>query len=175
MRSCSSSGQLVEMSCTMGPVVDGGRLSAASFACARVRRDSQLRVDPYAKSAVHDHSAAAASGLLPTTREYKTRETCTAVGVTSGATMHIANFAQAEIDEMFERIDENGDRCISFDEYARLMIEIDHDRPESACGRASIRSTRITTAGDSMSFVRGVAGRCASSRSTAAAPRSSAR
>ena len=38
--------------------------------------------------------------------------------------MHIANFAQVEIDESFERIDENGDRSISFDEYARLMLEI---------------------------------------------------
>ena len=38
--------------------------------------------------------------------------------------MHIANFAQEEIDESFERIDENGDRSISFDEYARLMLEI---------------------------------------------------
>jgi Ca2+-binding EF-hand superfamily protein len=46
--------------------------------------------------------------------------------------MHIANFAQAEIDESFERIDENGDRSISFEEYARLMLEIVHDRPESA-------------------------------------------
>ena len=46
--------------------------------------------------------------------------------------MHIANFAQAEIDESFERIDENGDRSISFDEYARLMLEIVCDRPESS-------------------------------------------
>jgi Ca2+-binding EF-hand superfamily protein len=38
--------------------------------------------------------------------------------------MHIANFAQDEIDESFERIDENGDRSISFDEYAHLMLEI---------------------------------------------------
>ena len=38
--------------------------------------------------------------------------------------MHIANFAREEIDESFERIDENGDRSISFDEYARLMLEI---------------------------------------------------
>ena len=45
--------------------------------------------------------------------------------------MHFANFAQAEIDESFERIDENGDRSISFDEYSRLMLEIVHDRPES--------------------------------------------
>jgi len=38
--------------------------------------------------------------------------------------MHIANLAREEIDESFERIDENGDRSISFDEYARLMLEI---------------------------------------------------
>jgi len=38
--------------------------------------------------------------------------------------MHIANSAQEEINESFERIDENGDRSISFDEYARLMLEI---------------------------------------------------
>jgi calcium-binding protein CML len=38
--------------------------------------------------------------------------------------MHIANFSQDEIDESFERIDENGDRSISFDEYASLMLEI---------------------------------------------------
>ena len=46
--------------------------------------------------------------------------------------MHIANLAREEIDESFERIDENGDRSISFDEYARLMLEIVQDRPESA-------------------------------------------
>jgi Ca2+-binding EF-hand superfamily protein len=45
--------------------------------------------------------------------------------------MHIANFAQDEIDESFERLDENGDHSISFEEFARLMHEIDHARPES--------------------------------------------
>lgn len=39
--------------------------------------------------------------------------------------------AKDDIDEMFERVDENGDRRISFDEYASLMLEIDHTR--SAC------------------------------------------
>ena len=52
--------------------------------------------------------------------------------------MHIANFAREEIDESFERIDENGDRSISFDEYARLMLEI--------VSPASMPSTRIRTA-----------------------------
>ena len=46
--------------------------------------------------------------------------------------MPIANFAQDEIEEMFERIDDDGDRYISFEEFSRLMLEIDHARPESA-------------------------------------------
>lgn len=37
-----------------------------------------------------------------------------------------------EIQEMFDRIDENGDRCINFEEYARLMLAMDHTRSESA-------------------------------------------
>lgn len=46
--------------------------------------------------------------------------------------MEIANFAQDEIEESFERIDENGDRSISFGEFSRLMLDLDHARPESA-------------------------------------------
>ena len=46
--------------------------------------------------------------------------------------MQIANFAQDEIEETFARIDENGDRRISFGEFARLMLEMDHARSESA-------------------------------------------
>jgi hypothetical protein len=47
---------------------------------------------------------------------------------------HPMNTAQAELDEiqeMFDRIDENGDRCINFEEYAGLMLAMDHTRSES--------------------------------------------
>ena len=77
-------------------------------------------------------SAETASGLLPTTRAYKTRENCAAFQATAGVPMQIANFAQDEIEETFARIDENGDRRISFSEFARLMLEMDHARSESA-------------------------------------------
>ena len=39
---------------------------------------------------------------------------------------------QDDIDEMFERMDDNGDLRISFDEYASLMLELDHTRSASA-------------------------------------------
>ena len=46
--------------------------------------------------------------------------------------MQIADAVQDEIDEMFDRIDEDGDRFISFDEFARLLIAMDHRKsPDS--------------------------------------------
>ena len=53
--------------------------------------------------------------------------------------MQVAKIVQDEIDESFERIDQNGDRSISFDEFARIMLEIDHARTESAL-RASFKA-----------------------------------
>jgi len=35
----------------------------------------------------------------------------------------------SEIQESFDRIDEDGDRSLSFDEFKRLMLQIDHTRP----------------------------------------------
>jgi Ca2+-binding EF-hand superfamily protein len=46
--------------------------------------------------------------------------------------MPITKVAQDEIDESFERIDENGDRSISFDEFASLLLKMDHTQSESA-------------------------------------------
>ena len=46
--------------------------------------------------------------------------------------MQVANFVQAEIEEMFDRVDENGDRSISFEEFATLMLEMDHAQSQSA-------------------------------------------
>ena len=60
--------------------------------------------------------------------------------------MQIANFAQDEIEETFARIDENGDRRISFGEFARLMLEMDMPGRNPRCTPASMQSTRITTA-----------------------------
>lgn len=45
--------------------------------------------------------------------------------------MKVANCAQDEIEETFERIDEDGDRRISFEEFSSLMLEMDHAKPES--------------------------------------------
>jgi Ca2+-binding EF-hand superfamily protein len=42
--------------------------------------------------------------------------------------MQIASFLRDEAEEMFDRIDENGDQRINFDEYAALMLEMDHTR-----------------------------------------------
>jgi calcium-binding protein CML len=47
--------------------------------------------------------------------------------------------AKDEVDESFDRIDENGDRSISFDEFSTLMLAIDHTKPLSAL-RASFAS-----------------------------------
>jgi Ca2+-binding EF-hand superfamily protein len=46
--------------------------------------------------------------------------------------MPVANIAQDEIEETFACIDENGDRSISFEEFATLMLEMDHAKSESA-------------------------------------------
>lgn len=40
--------------------------------------------------------------------------------------MQIASFMKDEIEEMFARIDADGDRSISFDEYSGLMLDMDH-------------------------------------------------
>jgi Ca2+-binding EF-hand superfamily protein len=53
--------------------------------------------------------------------------------------MEIVTFAKDEVDESFDRIDENGDRSISFEEFSTLMLAIDHTKPESAL-RASFAS-----------------------------------
>ena len=37
-----------------------------------------------------------------------------------------------EIEEMFERLDEDGDRSIGFDEFSNLMRGMDHTAPASA-------------------------------------------
>ena len=46
--------------------------------------------------------------------------------------MQMASFVQDEIEEMFARVDEDGDRSISFEEYASLMLEMNRDSPRSA-------------------------------------------
>ncbi len=47
---------------------------------------------------------------------------------TGGAPMQIATIANDEIEE-FDRIDGNGDRSITFEEFSRLMLEMDHAKP----------------------------------------------
>ena len=47
----------------------------------------------------------------------------------------IATAIQDEIDETFERIDENGDRRISYEEFAGLLQHIDHTRKPAAMQR----------------------------------------
>ena len=49
--------------------------------------------------------------------------------------MMIARAVQDEVAETFERIDGNGDRRISFAEFAQLMREIDHTRTDAALRR----------------------------------------
>jgi hypothetical protein len=47
------------------------------------------------------------------------------------AHMQIASFMKDDVREMFDRIDADGDRRIDFEEFAGLMLEIDHSRPHS--------------------------------------------
>jgi Ca2+-binding EF-hand superfamily protein len=53
--------------------------------------------------------------------------------------MQIANAVPDEARETFDRIDENGDGYISFEEFAALILEIDNTRPEAAL-RASFEA-----------------------------------
>lgn len=46
--------------------------------------------------------------------------------------MNIASAVQDEIEETFDRIDQNGDRRISFGEFAALMMDMDHTRTPAA-------------------------------------------
>lgn len=46
--------------------------------------------------------------------------------------MPIANAGVDEARETFDRIDENGDGYINFEEFAALLLEMDHTRSESA-------------------------------------------
>lgn len=46
--------------------------------------------------------------------------------------MQIAGIVKDEVEEMFDRIDENGDRHISFEEFSGLMRHMDHDKPDAA-------------------------------------------
>lgn len=46
--------------------------------------------------------------------------------------MQISPCAEDQVEEMFARIDENGDRRISFAEFLGLMLEMDHDGSETA-------------------------------------------
>jgi Ca2+-binding EF-hand superfamily protein len=46
--------------------------------------------------------------------------------------MPSAEPAADEVQEIFDRIDENGDRRISFEEFARLMLEMDGERTDTA-------------------------------------------
>ena len=50
--------------------------------------------------------------------------------------------ATKDIEEIFERIDTNGDRRISFDEFATIMLEMDHTRSE---GDLRVHFDRIDT------------------------------
>ena len=46
--------------------------------------------------------------------------------------MFVANCIKDDIEEMFDRIDEDGDGSISFGEFASLMLEMDHAKSASA-------------------------------------------
>jgi Ca2+-binding EF-hand superfamily protein len=58
--------------------------------------------------------------------------------------MQIASFVRDEVEEMFDRIDENGDRSISFEEYSGLMLELDHAKTDAELrtGYAAIDTDR---------------------------------
>ena len=45
--------------------------------------------------------------------------------------MQKASFLKDEVREMFDRIDADGDRSIDFEEFAGLMLEMDHAKPNS--------------------------------------------
>jgi Ca2+-binding EF-hand superfamily protein len=43
--------------------------------------------------------------------------------------MQMASVVRDEVKEIFDRIDKDGDGSISFEEFARLMLDMDHARP----------------------------------------------
>jgi Ca2+-binding EF-hand superfamily protein len=45
--------------------------------------------------------------------------------------MQAANLLTTEVREMFDDIDENGDRSISFDEFVALLRKLDHAKSET--------------------------------------------
>ena len=46
--------------------------------------------------------------------------------------MQRLSLGMIEIEKTLDRIDEDGDRCICFDEFKRIMLNIDHRTPLSA-------------------------------------------
>jgi Ca2+-binding EF-hand superfamily protein len=46
--------------------------------------------------------------------------------------MQIASFVRDEVEEMFDRIDADGDKRISFAEYSELMLQMDHAKTDAA-------------------------------------------
>jgi Ca2+-binding EF-hand superfamily protein len=45
--------------------------------------------------------------------------------------VHIANLVKDEDRENFDRLDEDGDGSITFEEFSRLMLEMDHTREKT--------------------------------------------
>ena len=58
--------------------------------------------------------------------------------------MTVARFEKGELEEMFDRVDANGDRRIGFEEFTRLMREVDPARSEASvrAGFAAIDRNR---------------------------------
>ena len=42
--------------------------------------------------------------------------------------MHNPSFVKDEVQEIFDRLDTDGDRLIGFEEFAGVMLELDHEK-----------------------------------------------
>jgi mannose-1-phosphate guanylyltransferase len=103
-----------------------------------LRHGHSIDAAPHAPPAMRGHldlAARARRGIRVTTDDTPhevARNSTTMCHRSPEIPMQTANAVLDEIQEMFDRIDENGDGCISYEEYASLMLEMDHDQSGSA-------------------------------------------
>ena len=92
------------------------------------RRNVERKSSPWRRSMY----AARRAGIRVTTDDKRCRHAAHFTHKqTAGAHMQKASFLKDEVREMFDRIDEDGDRSINFEEFAGLMLEMDHAKLNS--------------------------------------------
>jgi hypothetical protein len=100
-----------------------------------VRETAEHQVEVASVDPVNAMERTGNPALAATAEDVRQRLTraISAIGtVTAGNPRQVASFMKGDIEEAFSRIDENGDRSISFEEFAGLMREMDHAESDSA-------------------------------------------